>query len=376
MEEWMAGKRDYYEVLGVARDATAADIKKAFRALALKFHPDKNPGDAEAELRFKEVAEAYEILSDDQKRGMYDRFGHDGLRGAGMGGGFQSTDDVFMHFGDIFSELFGLGGRGRARGGGPRRGADLEYPLHLEFLEAALGCEKEIQVPRHVHCEACNGSGAAPGSQPTTCGTCRGSGEVIQAQMFLRIRATCPTCEGTGKIVKDKCKECEGQGRNRVSSKMKVNVPAGVDNGLQIRDRGKGDFGDPGAPPGDLYVTIHVKKHEFFERDGSHVLCQVPMSFAKACLGGDITVPTIDGETTLQLEPGTPSGKVLTLRGKGIPSLNGRGRGDQLVQVVVAVPKSLTPREEELVRELARLHDEQVKEKGGSWKDLFKGLVS
>lgn len=370
-------KRDYYEVLGVARDATAPDIKKAFRALAMKFHPDKNPGDAEAEARFKEVAEAYEILSDDQKRATYDRFGHEGLRGAGMGGGFQSADDVFMHFGDIFSELFGLGGRGRGGGrGGPRRGSDLEYPLQLEFLEAALGCEKEIQVPRHAHCEACNGSGAAPGSSPTTCGTCRGAGEVIQAQMFLRIRTGCPTCGGSGKIVKDKCTSCEGQGRTRVSSKMKVTVPAGVDDGLQIRDRGKGDFGDPGAPPGDLYVTLHVKKHDFFDRDGTTVLCQVPISYPKACLGGEITVPTIEGEATLTVEPGTPSGRQFVLRGKGIASLSGRGRGDQVVQVVVSVPKSLSGREEELVRELARLQDEQVKEKGGSWKDLFKGLVT
>ncbi len=372
-------KRDYYEVLAVPRDASGPDIKKAFRALAMKFHPDKNPGDAEAEGRFKEVAEAYEILSDEKKRATYDRFGHEGLKGAGLGGGFQSTDDVFMHFGDIFSELFGLGGRGRGGGGGrggPRRGSDLEYPLQLDFLEAALGCEKEIQVPRHTPCDVCEGTGAAPGSQPQTCATCRGAGEVIQAQMFLRIRTSCPTCGGSGKIVKDRCKPCDGQGRNRISSKMKVTVPAGVDDGLQIRDRGKGDFGDPGAPPGDLYVTLHVKKHEFFERDGTTVLCQVPISYAKACLGGELTVPTIDGEATVTVEPGTPSGRQFVVRGKGVVSLSGRGRGDQVVQVVVAVPKTLSPREAELIRELAKLQDEQVNEKGSGWKGLFKDLLT
>jgi len=369
----MAAKRDYYEVLGVARDVAPAEVKKAFRTLAMKYHPDKNPGDAEAEVRFKEVAEAYEILSDEQKRAMYDRFGHDGLKGAGMGGGFGSAEDVFSHFGDIFGELFGMN-RGRGQRG-PRRGSDLEYPLHLDFLEAALGCEKEIQVPRHVHCDTCNGSGAAPGSTPVTCGTCRGVGEVIQAQMFLRIRATCPTCSGTGKIIKDRCRECDGAGRNRVSSKMKVQVPAGVDTGIQIRDRGKGDFGDPGAPPGDLYVSIHVREHEFFERDGLDVRCQVPISYPKACLGGDITVPTIEGDATVTVEPGTPSGREIRLRGKGVASLNGRGRGDQVVQVVVAVPKTLSTREEELIRELAELQDDQVKDRN-TWKDFFRGLVS
>jgi molecular chaperone DnaJ len=306
---------------------------------------------------------------------MYDRFGHDGLRGAGLNTGFQSADEVFSHFSDLFGEIFGFGtatGGGRRRG--PRRGPDLEYPLTIDFLEAAKGCEKEIQVPKHAPCGTCDGTGAAPGSQPQVCGTCRGAGEVIQAQMFLRIRATCPTCGGQGKVVRDPCTECQGTGRTRVSEKLKVNIPAGVDDGMQLRLQGKGDVGDPGAPPGDLYITLRIAEHELFGRDGNNVLCQVPISFATACLGGEITVPTIDGEETLKIERGTPSGKVITLRGKGIPALNGRGRGDQLVQVVVAVPKQVSPREEELIRQLAALQDAHVKERS-TWKDFLNRLT-
>ncbi len=362
-------KRDYYEVLGVPRNAPAADIKRAFRQLAMKFHPDKNPGDKDAEAAFKEVAEAYEILGDDQKRQMYDRFGHDGLRGAGLNAGFENADEVFSHFGDLFGDLFGLGGGGRRRGA--RRGPDLEYPLTIEFLEAVKGVEKEVQVPKHAMCEPCGGSGAAPGSQPTTCGTCRGAGEVIQAQMFLRIRTVCPTCEGRGRVVKERCTSCSGQGRTRVTDKLKVTIPAGVDDGMQLRLQGKGDVGDPGSTPGDLYITLRVAEHEMFGRDGNNVLCQIPISYATACLGGTVQVPTVDGEEQIELERGTPSGKVVTLRGKGVPSLNGRGRGDHLVQVVVAVPKVMTAKEEELVRQLASLQDAHVKDRS-IWKDFFR----
>jgi molecular chaperone DnaJ len=371
----MAGKRDYYDVLGVSRTASSAEIKKAFRALAMKHHPDKNPGDKAAEAVFKEVAEAYEILGDEQKRQMYDRFGHDGLRGAGLNAGFQSADEVFTHFSDLFGEIFGMGGAGGGRRRGPRRGPDLEYPLNIDFLEAAKGCEKEIQVPKHAPCTECEGSGAAPGSQPQVCGTCRGAGEVIQAQMFLRIRATCPTCGGAGKVIRDPCKGCGGSGRTRVSEKLKVTIPAGVDDGMQLRLQGKGDAGDPGAPSGDLYVTIHVAPHDIFGRDGNNVLCQVPIGFATACLGGEIQVPTIDGEENLQIERGTPSGKVFTLRGKGVPALNGRGRGDHLVQVVVAVPQTLSPKEEELIRQLASLQDAKVKDRS-IWKEFLNRLTN
>lgn len=372
----MAAKRDYYDVLGVPRTASTAEIKKVFRQLAMKYHPDKNPGDTEAEARFKEVAEAYEILGDDQKRQMYDRFGHDGLRGAGLNAGFQSADEVFSHFSDLFGELFGFGqGVGGGRRRGPRRGPDLEYPLTLEFLEAAKGCEKEIQVPKHAPCVECEGTGATPGSAPQVCTTCRGAGEVIQAQMFLRIRATCPTCGGTGKVVRDPCKECTGSGRTRVSEKLKVNIPAGVDDGMQLRLQGKGDVGDPGAPPGDLYITLRIAEHDIFARDGNNVLVTVPISYPTACLGGQVQVPTIDGEEVIDVEAGTPSGKVYTLRGKGMPSLSGRGRGDQLVQVVVAVPRTLSPKEDELIRQLALLQDAKVKDRS-IWKDLLNRITS
>ena len=370
----MAAKRDYYEVLGVARTSSSAEIKKAFRTLAMKHHPDKNPGDKDSESQFKEVAEAYEILGDEQKRQMYDRFGHDGLRGAGLNAGFSSADEVFTHFTDIFGDLFGMGGSGGRRRG-PRRGPDLEYPLTIDFLEAAKGCEKEIQVPKHAACVECTGSGAAPGSQPQVCGTCRGAGEVVQAQMFLRIRATCPTCAGNGKVVRDPCKACGGSGHTRVSEKLKVTIPAGVDEGMQLRLQGKGDAGDTGAPAGDLYITMRIAEHEIFGRDGVNVLCQVPISFATACLGGNVSIPTIDGEENITLERGTPSGKVITLRGKGIPSLSGRGRGDQLVQVVVAVPRTLSPKEEDLIRQLASIQDAKVQDRS-IWKEFLNRLTN
>ncbi len=368
-------KRDFYEVLGVPREAPQAEIKKAFRALAMKLHPDKNPGDKEAETKFKEVAEAYDCLGDEQKRQMYDRFGHEGLRGAGMGGqGFQNSDEVFSHFADIFGDLFGFGGRGGQRG--PRRGADLEYPLNIEFLEAAHGVEREISFPKHVACEQCSGSGAKSGSQPQTCVTCRGAGEVVQqAQMFLRIRTVCPACNGRGKVVKDPCGGCSGSGRTRTTEKLKVNIPAGVDDGMQLRLSGKGEVGEPGGAAGDLYVTIRVNQHEFFQRDGTNVILRRNIPYVLAVLGGDLAVPTVDGEETITVEPGTPSGKVATLRGRGVPAIHGRGRGDQLVQLIVDVPKAPTVEEDKVLRELARLQGVKVKDRG-FWQSVFKGFPS
>lgn len=372
----MAGKRDYYEVLGVERTASAAEIKKAFRTLAMKYHPDKNPGDAQAEALFKEVAEAYEVLSDDQKRATYDRFGHDGLRGSGMGGDFHSGDDLMNFVNEMLGGMFGGGAR---RGGGrpgARQGEHLEYVLDLEFLEAAKGVEKEIEYPRHAQCGTCKGTRAKPGTKPATCARCQGHGQVFMRVMgFMQVATPCQECGGSGQVIADPCPTCSGRGRVRESAKLTVKVPAGAYEGLQIRHSGKGNPGDPGAPSGDLYVTLRVKPHEIFRRDGVTVLVTVPVSFPQACLGAQVVVPTIDGDETITIEAGTPSGKVVQLRGRGIVDVHGRGRGDQLVQVVVAVPKTLSAKEEELVRQLAGLQDGQVKDRS-LWKefvDFFTG---
>ncbi len=365
----MDNPRDYYEVLGVAKDADASTIKKSYRKLAMKFHPARNPDNPEAEAKFKEASEAYSVLSDDQKRATYDRFGHAGLRGAGHSPGFQNSDEIFSHFSDLFGDLFGFGGGGGGRrgrgGGGARGGADLQFRVQIDFLEAIHGVSKEIEVPRAVLCEPCNGGGAEPGSKPATCTTCGGVGEVIQSQMFLRIRTTCPTCRGRGTVIQTPCKICSGQGRTRESSQLMVNIPAGVSTGLQLRLTGKGDQGDRGAPPGDLYVLLDVQEHDFFKRDGDDIFCTVPVSYPQACLGAKIKVPTVDGEEELDVGRGTPSGKVITLRGKGAPRLGGRrGKGDHHIQVVVAVPEKLAPEEEELIRKLAGMQDQSVVKKG------------
>ena len=376
----MSQPRDYYEVLGVAKDADDATIKKAYRTLALKYHPDRNPDRPEAEDKFKEASEAFQVLSDAQKRQTYDRFGHQGLRGQGVNPGFQDADEIFSHFSDMFGDLFGGfgGGGGRRRGGGRRvrRGADLQYALELDFMEAIHGTSKEIEIPRQTACERCDASGVEPGSEPEKCDTCGGVGEVIQAQMFLRIRTTCPACRGRGTVIKDPCGECDGDGRVRETSKLAVSVPAGVDNGLQLRLTGKGDEGDPGAPPGDLYVVLQVREHEFFRRDGDDVLCTVPMSYPQACLGGEIEVPTVDDPESITIPPGTASGKVFSLRGKGAPRIGGRrGRGDQHVQVIVSVPKKLTDEEEELIRQLAALQEGKVEDQS-PFKKFWKNLTS
>jgi len=375
----MDNPRDYYEVLGVGKDADAKVIKKAYRKLAMQFHPDRNPDNPEAEAKFKEASEAYSVLSDEQKRATYDRYGHAGLRGSGHNPGFQNTDEIFSHFSDLFGDLFGFGGGGGGRRGGQRvrSGSDLQYRLPIDFLEAIHGISKEIEIPRAMLCSPCEGSGAKPGSQPRTCSTCNGMGEVIQTQMFLRIRTTCPSCHGQGKVIVDRCETCDGNGRVREAQTLKVDVPAGVYTGLRLRLTGKGDEGGPGAPPGDLYVVLDVKEHDFFKRDGDDIYCTVPISYAQACLGATVMVPTVDnleGED-LEVPRATPSGKVLTLRGKGAPRLGGRrGNGDQHVQVVVAVPKKLSAEEEELIRQLATLQDEKVKSgnnKGGLFSRIF-----
>lgn len=361
--------RDYYEVLGVEKTADASDIKKAYRKAALKYHPDRNPDDPEAETKFKEVSDAYAVLSDEEKRPIYDQYGHDGLRGRGFDPHFTDVSDIFSAFGDLFG--FGGGGRGGRRG--PRPGADLEYPLRLEFMEAALGCDKEIEVPKHVHCDTCTGTGLKTGAKRNACATCGGAGQVIQAQGFLRIRTTCPACRGQGQTVNaaDKCPDCSGSGRKRETERILVKVPAGCYGGLQIRHPGKGEVGDPGGPPGDLYVTLDVAPHEVFKRDQAETYVTVPVPFPIMALGGKINVPTIHGEEEMMVKAGTESGHVIVLRGKGAERLRARGsRGDHHVRLVVDVPTKLTEQQEDLLRKLAETLEVGVREKG-FWQKLF-----
>ncbi len=365
--------RDYYEILEVARNASSEEIKKAFKKAAKKSHPDLNKDDPDAEKKFKEVTEAYDVLSDADKRRIYDQYGHEGLKSRGMGPDFQysNVQDIFEQlFGGGFGDLFGGGGR-RA---GPRRGADLEYPLRLSFMEAAHGTTKTISVPRRVDCDACGGRGLKEGASESKCGTCGGHGQVISSQGFLRIRTTCPSCRGAGTVVRaeDRCPTCSGGGKIRETAEMEIRVPAGSYTGLQIRHNGAGEAGDPGGEAGDLYVTIDVSPHELFKRDGADVFVTVPVPFEVMCLGGQISVPTVYGEETVDVKRGTPSGHVLVLRGKGLEMLRARGqKGDQQTRLVVEVPTSLTEEQESLLRQLAELRGQGVHNKG-FWQNLFE----
>ncbi len=368
----MAEKRDYYEVLGVGKDAQPDELKRSYRKLALKFHPDRNQ-EADAEDRFKEVSEAYQVLSDPQKRSAYDRFGHQGLGGAGYQAGFQNVDEIFSHFSDLFGDLFGFGGLGGGGGRRVRKGADIEYPLEIDFLDAVHGCAHDLTVPKHKVCETCAGSGAAPGSQASTCGTCGGRGEVIQAQGFFRIRTTCPSCRGEGSVIQEPCPSCRGRRAVPINEALKITLPAGVDDDMQLRLTGKGEPSLAGGPPGDLYVTVRVRPHQDFERRGGDIYSQAPMSYPQACLGSTLQVETVDGPHALEVPAGTPSGKVFHLRGQGVQAVRRRNRGDHYVQVVVAVPKSLSDEEDVLIRQLAELQDERVHERG-FFRDLMDRL--
>ncbi len=350
-------KRDYYEVLGVGRSASDSEIKSAYRKLAMKHHPDRNPGDKAAEEKFKEAAEAYAVLCDAEKRTLYDRYGHAGVSSAaGAGAGFDPS--VFAEFGDfadILGNMFGFGDLfGGRRRGGPQRGADLRYDLEITFEEAAKGTETTIQIPRQEACDACRGSGAAPGSSPATCPTCRGVGQVRRQQGFFTLATTCPQCRGNGQIITKPCQTCSGVGRVQRERKITVKIPAGIATGQQLRLQGEGEAGGAGGPAGHLYVVVHVHEHAFFRRDGNNLFCEIPVNFTTVALGGEILVPTLDGTETVKVPEGTQTGTTLRLRHKGMPDVNGRARGDLFATVQVQTPKKLTREQRRLLDELAK----------------------
>lgn len=375
----MATKRDYYEVLGVRRDADAREIKSAYRKLAVKYHPDRNPDDPEAEERFKEAAEAYAVLSDGDKRARYDRFGHRGVGGAAGGagaGGFDPSIFSEFDFGDILSEMFGFGGGGRRRGARVQRGADLRYDLQVSFEDAAFGTETTLRIPRLERCEACSGSGAADGAQASTCSACGGRGQVRFSQGLFTVARTCPQCGGEGRTITDPCRRCGGEGLEEKERSIQVDIPAGVDSGMRLRLSGEGEHGRRGGPPGDLYVVLHVEPHDTFRRDGDEVHSELEVSFPQAVLGSTVTIETLDGEESLEIPPGTPHGRQLRLRGKGIQRLNGGGRGDHVVSVLLRVPqpKDLSEEELGLLKGLAEHQGVEVKEGGGMFEKFKKSL--
>lgn len=369
-------KRDFYEILGVAKNASEDEIKKAYRKLAMKYHPDRNPDSKQAEEKFKEAKEAYEMLSDAQKREAYDRFGHAGVdpnmgAGAGAGGFGGGFSDAF---GDIFGDIFGGGSRSR---GGPQvyRGADLRYNLDITLEQAANGFDTTIRVPSWDECETCHGSGAKPGTSPTTCGTCGGHGQVRMQQGFFSIQQTCPKCHGTGKVIQDPCTSCSGVGRIKRNKTLEVKIPAGIDDGMRIRSTGNGEPGMNGGPPGDLYVEIHIKQHSVFQRDGDDLHCEMPISFARAALGGEIEVPTLSGKVSFSVPEGTQTGKTFRLRGKGIKGVRSGFPGDLFCHVVVETPVKLTDKQKDLLRDFDKLtsagggkHSPQSK----TWMDKVK----
>jgi molecular chaperone DnaJ len=342
-------KRDYYKVLDVARTATEAEIKKAYRRLAMKFHPDRNPNDTEAEEKFKEAKEAYEVLTDAQKRAIYDQHGHDGLAArGGTGNGFSASDAFSDIFGDVFGDIFGAGRRGGRQQ--VFRGADLRYDLELDLEQAVFGHTTDIEFTTLLECEPCSGSGAAPGSKPITCDTCNGAGQVRMQQGFFAVQQTCPRCKGRGQIISQPCDSCLGQGRLRKKKTINVKVPEGVDNGDRIRLTGEGEAGRNGGPAGDLYVEIRVREHQIFERDGSHLSCEVPVSFVTAALGGSVEVPTLGGNVELKVPGETQSGRVFRLREKGVKPVRGGPVGDLFCRVVIETPVNLTEEQKDILR--------------------------
>lgn len=363
-------KQDYYDILGLSRNATEAEIKKAYRRMAMKYHPDRNPDDATAEAKFKESKEAYEILADSQKRAAYDQFGHAGVDGSSGGGGFRSSGGFSDIFGDVFNDIFGGGG-----GGQSMRGADLRYRLDLSLEEAVAGTTAQIQIPVHVECATCDGNGAKPGTQPVTCTTCAGHGQVRIQQGFFTVQQACPHCRGTGKMIQEPCTDCHGEGVVEEHKTLSVKVPAGVNTGDRVRLTGEGEAGGRGAPAGDLYVEISVKRHDVFTRDGDNLFCDVPISFVTASLGGELEVPTLEGKSVLKINEGSQSGQQYRLRGKGVKSVRSGAVGDLLCRVVIETPVKLSKKQKALLQEF----DTTFEGTGGthspkheSWLDAVK----
>jgi molecular chaperone DnaJ len=367
----MSQKRDYYEILGVAKSTSKEEIKKAYRKLAMQFHPDRNPDNPEAEKKFKEASEAAEILLNDEKRSRYDQMGHAGLNNMG-GAGSSNAEDIFSDLGDIFGDIFGdiMGGGRRRRGGGARArvGRDLEISLNIEFEEAAFGTEKNISIMKALDCSSCQGTGAKAGSGPVTCEQCNGHGEVRRQQGFFSVASTCPRCNGKGQVIADPCKICFGEGKKKQKVDLQVKIPAGIDVGQRLKLAREGDSGSYGGPPGDLYVSIHINPHAFFERKDSDVYCIVPISFSKAALGTELEVPTLGGKVSVKIPAGTQSGKKMRVKNKGIARLGGYGIGDQIITIHVETPTKLSPEQKNLFSQLANM------EKDGSSHPMSSGF--
>lgn len=369
---------DYYEILSVGRSASAGDIKKAYRKLAMKYHPDRNPDDKEAEEQFKSCTEAYEVLSDEKKRKIYDTYGHDGLKNSGYRGP-GSADDIFSSFGDIFGDIFGFGGGNRAgaRRDGPIPGNDLRYDVEVTFMEAVHGVSKEVQLTRRDTCWTCEGTGSRPGYQKQTCPSCNGRGQVVRSQGFFQMSSTCPQCHGEGAMVTNPCNDCHGTGLVEKTKKVALKIPAGVDTGARMRLRGEGEGGRRGGASGDLYVIVHVREHDFFKREGDTIYCRYPVSMAKAALGTTVEIPTVHGKKTLEIPAGSQSGQLFTLRNEGVPSLRGRSRGDMIVELQVMTPTNLCEEQKKMLREFDTLSIKhgQHQEEEGFFKRLFNEVL-